>query len=159
MSDLYQKREVRKERSGWRDEAMSELHRQWGWDVPAVDIDFLLLEYDLGRPRAMIEYKHERAKSLPLDHMSYKAMTAFNDKAGTPLFYVRYGHNFDWWMIMGVNALARKMYPHCEHLTQRRFVELLYDFHRQPAPSNIVTLTRQEVDDIIKANREAATKI
>ena len=35
--------EVRPERTGWRDEKLSQRHRMWGWDCPAVDIDFLLL--------------------------------------------------------------------------------------------------------------------
>lgn len=40
---------VAEERNGWRDERISKRHRQWGRDCPAVDIDFLMLEYDRDR--------------------------------------------------------------------------------------------------------------
>ena len=33
--------EVRQERSGWRDMRLSERHRRWGWNCPAVDLDHL----------------------------------------------------------------------------------------------------------------------
>ena len=54
--------EVRAERTGWRDEELSQEHRKWGFDCPTVDIDFLMLEYDTGRASALVEYKNEHAK-------------------------------------------------------------------------------------------------
>ena len=36
--------EVRKERTGWRDEEISRRHRLWGVSCAATDIDFLLVE-------------------------------------------------------------------------------------------------------------------
>ena len=48
---------VKKERNGWRDEAISLRHRLWGWDCPCVDIDFLLIEFDKSLPVALVEYK------------------------------------------------------------------------------------------------------
>ena len=48
--------EVRQERTGWRDEALSKRHRDWGWDCPAIDIDFLMIEYDKGKSVALVEY-------------------------------------------------------------------------------------------------------
>jgi hypothetical protein len=46
--------EVKKERSGWRDLELSGRHRRWGWDCPAVDLDFLFLEYDKGKAVALV---------------------------------------------------------------------------------------------------------
>ena len=43
---------VRAERTHWRDEALSERHRLWGYDCPAVDVDFLLR--DLVKASALI---------------------------------------------------------------------------------------------------------
>ena len=50
-----------KERTGWRDQALSERHRAWGWDCPALDMDFVMIEYDNGKATALVEYKHEQA--------------------------------------------------------------------------------------------------
>jgi len=49
-------REVRPERTGWRDLELSKRHRQWGWDCPGIDLDFLFLEYDRGKAVAIVEY-------------------------------------------------------------------------------------------------------
>lgn len=59
------------ERTGWRDQELSNRHRTWGHDCPAEDVDFLLdtqptmfndsfrlVEYYHARPKALIEYKH-----------------------------------------------------------------------------------------------------
>ena len=53
--------EVKKERSGWRDEGISRRHRLWGVSCSATDIDFLLVEYIYNTPKAIIEYKNEHA--------------------------------------------------------------------------------------------------
>ena len=42
--------EVKKERSGWRDLALSLRHKMWGWDCPAVDLDFFFLNTTRGNP-------------------------------------------------------------------------------------------------------------
>jgi hypothetical protein len=44
------------ERSGWRDLSLSQLHREWGVECPATDID-LLVEAKAGYPIAIVEYK------------------------------------------------------------------------------------------------------
>ena len=47
--------EVRAERTGWRDEGLSQEHRKWGFDCPA-------FEYDTECASALVEYKNEHAK-------------------------------------------------------------------------------------------------
>jgi len=55
---IYDKSGVRqREAKEWRDEWISERHRTWGYELPATDIDFMLLEYSGNRPIALIEYK------------------------------------------------------------------------------------------------------
>ena len=44
-----------------RDAWLSGRHRVWGSNVPAMDLDFILAEYDRCVPIALIDYKHERA--------------------------------------------------------------------------------------------------
>jgi hypothetical protein len=48
----------KEEQSGWRDEAFSRRHRQYGHNVPMLDIDFLCVEYNHFRPVAIIDYKY-----------------------------------------------------------------------------------------------------
>ncbi len=35
---------VRQERTGWRDEKISQRHREWGYNCPAVDLDFEVVD-------------------------------------------------------------------------------------------------------------------
>lgn len=38
------------ERTGWRDMAISQRHRLYGYDCPMFDIDFMCVEYDKSMP-------------------------------------------------------------------------------------------------------------
>ena len=48
-----------RERSGWRDLSLSKLHREWGVECPATDID-CLVEAKSGHPIAIIEFKRRQ---------------------------------------------------------------------------------------------------
>jgi hypothetical protein len=65
------------ERTGWRDESVSRRHRKWGFDCPATDLDFMLLEYNHGAPVAVVDYKHYK-KSDPLGDMDENAIKAMS---------------------------------------------------------------------------------
>ena len=81
------------ERHGKRDEILSAKHRRWGYNVPAVDIDFLLIEYDQAKAQAVIEYRH--ANGIIRQDTSIKAITDLADRAGLPFFIVRYRYATD----------------------------------------------------------------
>ena len=66
--------EVKKERSGWRDEGISRRHRLWGVSCSATDIDFLLVEYIYNTPKAIIEYKNEHAPPQKLSASQYQVL-------------------------------------------------------------------------------------
>jgi len=117
---------VREERTHWRDARISARHRAWGWDCPAVDIDFLLLEYDGGKAMALVEYKHEHAPELRLAHPSVRAVVNLADRAGLPAFVVRYADDFSWWFATPLNGRARTLLPEARHLTEEEWVALLY---------------------------------
>ena len=36
--------------SGWRDQELSRRHQRWGFACPAVDLDFVLVEFGLAAP-------------------------------------------------------------------------------------------------------------
>lgn len=80
----------REERTGWRDEEISLRHRRFGVNAPAVDIDFLLIEYDRAVPAALIEYKEWNARQFDIHDCSARVLISLADSAGLPLFVVRY---------------------------------------------------------------------
>jgi len=134
---------VRQERTGWRDEALSQRHRKWGWDCPAVDIDFLMLEYDQGKAKALVEYKHENAKPQDPKHPSYKAMKDLADRAQIPFFAVRYAGDFSWWRVHPLNDYAHKFLPKTCQMTEVGYVTLLYTIRGRPVPGEVVGFTSQ----------------
>lgn len=122
---------VRQERSGWRCEEISQRHRQWGYNCPAVDLDFVVAEYNHGKPVALVEYKDKRAMPPNLDHATYHALTALADGyVGGPIpFFVATYCSDDWWfLVKPVNAAATKYYAHVadKRISEQRFVRSLY---------------------------------
>ena len=129
--------EVSPERTGWRDQRLSERHRRWGWDCPAVDVDFLMLEYDRGKASALVEYKHEQAAPQYPTHPSYRAMIDLGDRAGIPVFGVRYADDFSWWRVTPLNGLAKKLLSEQTRMTEEDWIKLLYRIRGSEAPSDL----------------------
>lgn len=119
-------REVRNERTGWRDLALSRRHRTWGWDCPAVDLDFLFLEYDRGKAVALVEYKHERAEAQFASHPTYQALIDLGTRADVPVFACRYADDFSWFRVVPLNELARVYLPDPLIMTEPQWVTFLY---------------------------------
>lgn len=117
---------VRRERSGWRDEGLSRRHREWGWDCPAIDIDFLMLEYDTGEPVAVVEYKHESAKPVDPSHASYRAILALTEAACIPFFVVRYKADFSYWRVTPVGRIATQFLSEPRTANEQQYVRFLY---------------------------------
>jgi len=130
--------EVRKERTGWRDERISFRHRQWGWDCPGVDLDWLFLEYDQGKAVAIVEYKHEKAGSLSLAHPTYQAMIDLSNRAGIPCFVVRYADDFSWWLATAMNAKGMRWIPRPQRMTEREWVTFLYHIRGRELPQEVI---------------------
>ncbi|MBU2321760.1 MAG: hypothetical protein KJ884_02250 [Gammaproteobacteria bacterium] len=121
----------RKERTGWRDAALSERHGHWGFNCPAVDLDFVMLEYNHGEPCALIEYKHKDARPIQKNHATYRALVALADgyiKGPLPCFVAIYDPEEWTFRIVALNETARKHYSHCldEVLSEQRFVKSLH---------------------------------
>lgn len=133
MSD----RQVRQERTGWRDLALSRRHRRWGWDCPAVDLDFLFLEYDKGKAVALVEYKHENAAPQYATHPTYQAMIDLGNRAGIPVFGCRYAADFSWYKVTGLNTEARKWINGQVKITEREWVTFLYRIRGYELPQAI----------------------
>lgn len=119
-------KEVKRERTGWRDMELSERHRRWGWDCPAVDLDALFLEYDMGQPVAIVEYKNENARTQWASHPTYQALINLGNKAGIPVFGVRYATDFSWWRVVALNENARFWLPEVSTMSEYEWVTFLY---------------------------------
>ena len=50
-------REVRKERTDWRDSRLDKIHNLFGYDCPCDNVEFLMIEYDQGTPVALVDYR------------------------------------------------------------------------------------------------------
>lgn len=118
--------EVKSERSNWRDEGLSARHRLWGWDCPAIDIDFLMLEYDQGLPIALIEYKNEGAVGQNYNHPSYRAIIELGNRAHIPVFIVWYRSDFSQWHIAGLNVIGKRYHPEGTFMSEVEYVAFLY---------------------------------
>jgi hypothetical protein len=116
---------------------LSQRHRRWGWDCPAVDLDFLFLEYDKGRAVALVEYKHQRAKTQYPSHPTYQAMIDLGNRAEIPVFAVRYAEDFSYWIAVPLNAIARKWLPERKSLTEREWVTFLYRVRGYEPPATL----------------------
>lgn len=132
---------VRQERTGWRDEDISARHRLWGWDCPAIDIDFLMVEYDYGSPKALIEYKYwnETARHPNLNSPSYAAIRELADNSKIPFLIVFYFKNpWIFHVVPGNQFASLAGFPdQNRHWTEREFVESLYRLRGRLLPQDI----------------------
>jgi hypothetical protein len=117
------------ERTGWRDERLSLKHRQWGFDCPAADVDLLLVEYHIGVPVGLVEYKHFKARIPDFQHPTMRAFTLLADKySDGPLPFIVAVYWPDIWAfrIIPVNECAKQHFYENEKLSEAEFVKRLY---------------------------------
>lgn len=129
--------DVREERTGWRDEELSQRHRRWGFHCPALDVDLLFLEYDQGKATALVEYKHEHAGPVCSGHPTYLALVDLGNRAGIPVFCVRYADDFSWWKVCPLNAAARERLEKPNTMTEEEWVRFLYYLRGRAIPSDL----------------------
>ena len=77
-----------------RDAHLSARHRTWGHDLPAVDIDFLLVEYFNREPYAIIDYRHENGR-INLKSANSIVLQRLGDRAILPAWIVVYSYPMD----------------------------------------------------------------
>lgn len=133
------------ERTGWRDQRISERHRSWGIGSPAFDLDLILVEYSHCEPKALIEYKHERAAPVYLSDANYKALIRLADRAEIPAFIVRYANDFSWLNVCPLNALAKKWLPQKSKVTEDEYVRFLYRLRGIKPPLRFLGPNRQKI--------------
>ena len=82
----------------WEGELISHRHRDWGWDCPVLDIDFIVVNNNT--VSGIIEYKHSRSFVSPSGFKSHPSGKALCNLANTlekkvPVLIIYYNDNFD----------------------------------------------------------------
>lgn len=131
------------ERTGWRDEAISGRHRSWGFNCPAVDLDFLVVEYNLGLPSAIVEYKHWQTSGWNTQHPTYRALTDLANGyrgIGLPALVVKYWPDIWAFQTFPLNEAAKEFFSHGQMLTERQYVKKLYKIRGRTLQSGLADL-------------------
>lgn len=129
--------EVKPENYFWRDGAISQRHRTWGVHCPAVDLDFLLLEFDYSRPVALIDWKAYGSPEPNLMDNNFKALRSLCNTSGIPFMIVFY-KRYDWWFrVIPANVAAVKVYPETKVMSEYEFVDSLYKLRGREMPKSL----------------------
>ena len=146
--DNYSHDGVRQERTGWRDEKVSNRHREYGFNCPAVDIDFVLLEFNHGRACALMELKAITANRANLNlskNYSLRALSDLGSRAMIPAFLSVYCFNTWGYWVKPINDEARKYIDGWTDFTELEYVQLLYEIRGELLPEDIkVKLSRKK---------------
>lgn len=114
----------------WSSEKISRQHRQWGFNLPAFDIDFLLVEMHGGRPAALVEYKFmTQCGKVDIASPTFSALSILANAAAVPLLLVFYDFRPAWhFVVQPLNRHAYKLLGRIQPLlmSERAYVELLY---------------------------------
>jgi hypothetical protein len=143
---------TRKERYHLRDLAFNELHRHFGDDLYAVDLDFL--EFTLCETGiklvAIIEVKSEYAK-LNFSRLQHRAQLKLSDYAGVPYFVVKYiTPNYDV-VVYPMNFYAKKFVPDMQEMSLLSYMKLLYEIRGKKCPDHIISnLTKHRIISIVR---------
>lgn len=142
---------TKKERTGWRDHTLSARHRDWGFNCPATDVDWIFIEYDNKRPIAIVEYKDFRA-TIDLKEANYAATADLannyrpkNGVVGLPYLISRYWSDMWAFQVKPLNANAAEWFQSNEMLSERKYVTRLYAMRRRVVPPDIFNALGTEV--------------
>ena len=127
-----------KERTYTRDVGLKVRHEAYGVDCPAIDLDHIVVEYDTGVARALIEYKHEKSRPQFITHPNFRALIDLSDRAEVPAFAARYADEYSWFQVVPLNDLAKEKLRGRPKLSEPEFIEFLYGLRDRPVPSGLI---------------------
>lgn len=117
------------------DRELSDRHRMWGHDCPAVDLDFLLCEYNHGMPVAVVDYKFHLADLGRTNQRTYETLgRLYNEQARQlPFFIARYWPDVWAFKVKPENEAAREWISRVMSstsewvsMTEQQYVSALY---------------------------------
>ena len=132
------------ERSNWRDLGISARHRSYGIACAAVDLDFILVEFDYCVPLAIIEYKNEFAAPCNMTDTNIKVLIKLGDMASLPVFCVRYKTNFSKVSVVPLNAKAELLQSR-KVMSESDYVTFLYKLRSKSVPEEILVKLSKKV--------------
>ena len=141
-----------RERLGKRNLTYNNRHRQWGNSLNTMDVDFM--EYKNGKPVALIETKFGLIKEIDLNDEKMDALCALADdripvfcvvyypmdanhelvgveREGIPVEHIQF-------VVIGVNDSGRKAVPSRKRMSEKEYVELLYQIRNETVPTEVV---------------------
>jgi hypothetical protein len=95
----------------------------------AVDLDFVVAEYNFGVPVALVEYKHYRARLPDFEQATYRALCRLADGykcVGIPFLVAFYWPDVWAFRVLPINAQAAQHFSPLRIMTERQFVAQLY---------------------------------
>jgi hypothetical protein len=131
---------VKPEHTGWRDAALSRRHREWGYDAPFSDIDWMGFEFSQSKVMAIFEYKRQPLDWPPdLKHPTMVALRDLADRAGLPLFVVRYSKDLHWYEPVCASNVAHQGWAayHRSRMDEAHYVAFLYELRARCVPESI----------------------
>ncbi len=113
------------ERTGWRDQQISERHRHWGSDIYFTDIDFCGIEYYSRKGIILVEYKEWcKRDSLVIQSAPHQTLAWLADGRSIPACVVIY--NFDvlprTFEVIPLNDSARRHFGKRRIMTEEEWV-------------------------------------
>lgn len=105
--------------------------------MPFVDLDFIVVEYDMRKAMALIDYKRETAPWPPdMKDANIEAQVDMATRGRVPFFIVRYGIDIDWFVPWCASDLAHKGWAayHQKRLSEVEFVRFLYELRARDLP-------------------------
>lgn len=128
---------VKAERTGWRDGTLSERHRLYGWDCPAVDIDFLLVEFDQLLPAAIVEYKAGLNRKPDFTAAGIRTLRTLASLAQLPAWLAFYDSQSWTFKVYPLNTKAERLFEYGEVLPEVVYVQRLYLCRGRRLPAKI----------------------
>ena len=131
------------------DRELSERHYAWGQNCPAVDLDFLMCEFNRGIPVVLVDYKWQGAQLGTTNGFTFKALSSLYNEHGEqlPFFIARYWPDTWAFKVLAVNEPAQEfaMTRDWVAMTERQWVLGLYRLRK-------VALTRGDQAAVDKLN-------
>lgn len=139
-------RTVKPEYRNYRDLRINNLHRTWGREIAATDVDFL--EYSRGKAKAIIDMKESDSWKSTFKENGWKSENAQLDlanRAGLPFFIVEYNtETHDYFNVVPMNAHARKIIPTEIAMNEEEYINFQYKLRD---PRNDYTLTKEALTE------------
>ena len=144
---------VKKEARYGRDLRINVIHRTWGRDVAATDIDFL--EYSRGKSIAIIDMKESDYWRKKFKRGGWKSVNAYLDlaaRAKLPFFIVEYDvQTHDHFKVVPMNVYARKFIKEDTVMNEQEYVCFQYKLRD---PENEYVLSEDAIAEMRQKREE-----